>query len=108
MKNIITSAIVIAAAGLFGCNGTSAQQVVNTVVNLSNEACTLISQDDPTAPTSVQVVCKIENQASPVVVNLPWNAWQALVAGQTDASAPAAARTRITTTTTTTQTKTTR
>jgi hypothetical protein len=86
MRNLIATVLIATALVTTGC-GASAQQVVNEVVTVSNDVCTFISQNDPTAPTAVQVACKVENQAAPVVVNLPWAAWQAMIAK------PAAART---------------
>jgi hypothetical protein len=86
MRNLIATALIATALATTGC-GASAQQIVNDVVNVSTDVCTFISQNDPTAPTSVQVACKITGSASPVVVNLPWSAWQAMITGTTTTAA---------------------
>ena len=88
MKNAFTTvitAVVLATAGL-GC--AAAQQIATTVVDVSSDVCTLISQNDPTAPTSVQVACKVEGSVGPVVLNLPWAAWQAMLAKPAARTAP--------------------
>jgi hypothetical protein len=75
-----TLAIIVLA--LVGC-GMTAQQWANIGITVSQDVCTFISQDDPNAPTSVKVACKVDGIAAPVLVNLPWNAWQAALAGKT-------------------------
>ena len=75
MRTSIKTAIA-AAMVMVGC-GMTAQQVASLSTTLATDACSLLSVDVPNAPTVAQVICKVEGQAAPIVVSLPWSAWQA-------------------------------
>jgi hypothetical protein len=81
MKKTITAIIAALTIATVGC-GLTAAQWAGLAVTIGNDTCTFISQDDPTAPTSVKLACKVEGQAGPLVVNLPWSAWQAALTQQ--------------------------
>jgi hypothetical protein len=84
---VAASVLLIAGMSLSetACTASQAkalQTAANVVVTVAGDVCQLQSQDDPTAPTWAQVLCKVEGQAGPVLVSVPWSSW--LVAqGQT-------------------------
>ncbi len=79
MKTTITAiALVISTAfGITGCK--SVQTAVDAGITLTGDVCSLLSQDDPNAPQWAKVSCQVEGQAAPIVLNLPWATWQALL-----------------------------
>jgi hypothetical protein len=83
----------IALLLLAGC-GLTAQQDANIAVTITGDLCSLLSQDDPTAPQWVQIACTVEGVAGQVVVTLPWNSWTS-AQGQTLAQAKARAAARV-------------
>jgi hypothetical protein len=69
--------IVLAMLGV-SCTASqanTAKSAADVVATLAGDVCSLLSQDDPTAPTWAQVACKVEGVAAPVVVSVPWSAW---------------------------------
>jgi hypothetical protein len=85
-----TTIIAIAISTLFGTTACkSVQTAVDAGLTLTGDVCQLLSQDDPSAPQWAKVSCQVEGAAAPIVLNLPWASWQAMLTAS--AKAPSVA-----------------